>query len=160
MAIIDPAIVKVLVETKLQTVNASVIPQASLLFNGDPGPDGLAIKVKLMPIVLAPSAARSRSNVAGDEPDLASIVVTVSIEISRSQMAAHPGSMASVQAELGRVLSQGVMRDNPLTHQVDFRRVRHVSDPEDVQRQSSSASTTLEGTVCRPSGSTMTPFVS
>lgn len=159
MAIIDPAIVKGLVEAQLLTIDSAVVAAGSVFFPGEPEPDELTRWVRLVAIDIT-SQERPRSGAGQDEPDHADVVVTVNCSVATVAMRASSGALASVQAAVKKALGDATLRDVATNHQVDLTASRVITDAaEDQQRGCRTGAVIFEGTVCRTSGSTMTPFV-
>lgn len=157
MALIDAAIVQRLVAARFATVATATIPAAAQFYPGDTVPDGLSRWARLIRIDILPQP-RSRSGTGQDEPDLADLVVTIGCGCSRSQMETSSHSLASVLAEVYRVMSQACLIES--THQVDLVEARMTADKlDDDLTQPATGAVIITGTVCRTSGATMTPLI-
>lgn len=163
MALLDPTIIKQLVETQLLTVSTGVVPAGQVYFPGQAVPDGtgaLARSLKLVAIDLSRGEA-PRSGLNQDEPDHWDVVVTVNAYCSRDQMALNSGSLSSLLSEVAAKLAQATLRDVATNHQVDLFECRIVVDrPGDEQRQTATGAVIATGTACRTSGTTLAAMVS
>lgn len=166
MAIIDPTVVKQMVETALFTVSTSIVAAGNVYVQGGgmTRGDGLTRWVELVAIDLKSSPRPRGGGLGGggsDEPDYAEIIVTVNCFCSRSQMMTNAHSLASVMAEVSRVLSQATLRETSSgPHQIDFDEVQTTPDAPDEQRHMASGVVIAMGTVMRVSGTTMAGLVS
>lgn len=158
MSLIDPAIVKVLIDTQLETVSGSVIQ--AVMHAGDVVPHNKDRWIKIVAIDLDSLPMDREDDTEATGLDAAAITVTVNCFASQRAMRAKSGALASVMAEVRRVLHRQTLRDVASTHQIDLTEVRIVEDREiDEQRRISTGMVQATGTVTRLSGATMTAFV-
>lgn len=158
MSLIDPAIVKVLIDTQIETVSGSVIQ--TIMHAGDVVPHNKDRWIKVVAIDLdsLPMDREDATDATG--LDAAAITVTVNCFASQRAMRTKSGALASVMAEVRRVLHRATLRDASSTHQIDLTEVRSVEDREvDEQRRTSTGMVQATGTVTRLTGATMTAFV-
>lgn len=157
MSLIDPTVVKILVETQLGTVNSTTIPK--VYYPGD-GVDNMRDRwIKIRPIdhQSLPNDREDSTDVTGLDCD--GIVVTVNCFASQRAMKTSAAALSSVMAEVRRVLFRKCLRDVATTHQVDLTECKTVTDDEDEQRRMATGAVIVTGIVTRTVGATVTPLV-
>lgn len=154
MAIIDPTIVRQLVETRLAAVDTAVVAAANIFVPGMAVPDGLARWVKLLEVSHEPRAQGLRA----EEPAIDAVTVKIGCHAARSQVQTNFQSLASVVGAVRAAMQAPVTVEHAgTTHSLELRRatVKDLGEV-DAQRGIAAAEVTVTGFAHRLSGVSIT----
>ena len=156
MAIIDRTLVQRLIQTQLATLQGGGV--VDVVMPGEEDPETSQRWVKLVAIDFAPVRGQ-KANVpaTSDVPEHAAITVAMSVFCAPSLVALSSGALTMAISHVCAAMEQQTLRDAPTNHQVDLHSATVSNDaPADNEQPAIlSAGITIDGQVCRTSGTSL-----
>lgn len=156
MSIIDPTRIKAMVEARLATVSATVVPV--VLYPGMPVPDNVDRWCRLMAVDLTTIENDREDATEATGTDYAAVSVLVSCFASAATMQASSGALHNVLAAVRAVLHRCTLTHDATTHQIDLFSATVAAERDTDyggQRRTATGTVLASGIAFRLSGATM-----